>query len=155
MPPDQNITYGKLHKTSERRILNELRFSSVTFRRSPSFRGFQDNKILAREFTSDIFGNPYEAPRPAESQNPPQQQKKEIPKNPKTPIIPKSKRLFPKSKRSFPKSKRSVPKSKRSLPKSKRKVFLGNFWRIFKVFEMFLVGGSRPQGFQKYPKFTS
>ena len=52
----------------------------------------------------DIFENPYGAPRPTESPNPPAT-KKEIPKNPKTPIIPKSKRSFPKSKRSFPKSK--------------------------------------------------
>ena len=54
----------------------------------------------------DIFENPYGAPRPTESENPPATKKKEIPKNPKTPIIPKSKRSFPKSKRSFPKSKR-------------------------------------------------
>ena len=60
----------------------------------------------------DIFENPYGAPRPTESKNPPAT-KKEIPKNPKTPIIPKSKRSFPKSKRPFPKSKRSFPKSKR------------------------------------------
>ena len=60
----------------------------------------------------DIFENPYGAPRPTESENPPAT-KKEIQKEPKTPIIPKSKRSFPKSKRSFPKSERSFPKSKR------------------------------------------
>ena len=70
----------------------------------------------------DIFENPYGAPRPTESENPPAT-KKENPKNPKTPIIPKSRRSSPKSRRSFPKSRRSFPKSKRSL-------FLGNFWRI-------------------------
>ena len=53
----------------------------------------------------DIFENPYAPPRPTEPQNPPAT-KKEIPRNPKTPIIPKSKRSFPKSKGSVPKSKR-------------------------------------------------
>ena len=53
----------------------------------------------------DIFDNPYGAPRPTESQNPPTT-KKEIPKTPKAPIIPKSKCSFPQSKRSFPKRKR-------------------------------------------------
>ena len=43
----------------------------------------------------DIFENPYGAPRPTESQNPPAT-KKEIPKNPKTPIIPKSNVRSPK-----------------------------------------------------------
>ena len=43
----------------------------------------------------DIFENPYGAPRPTVSQNPPATEK-EIPKTPKTPIIPKSKRSFPK-----------------------------------------------------------
>ena len=62
----------------------------------------------------DIVENPYGAPRPTESQNPPSN-KNEIPKTPKTPIIPKSKRYHPESKRSFPKSKRSFPKSKRSV----------------------------------------
>ena len=65
-----------------------------------------------KPFELDIFENPYGAPRPTASQNP-TAAKKEIPKNPKTPIIPKSKRSSPKSKRSFPKSKRSFPKSKR------------------------------------------
>ena len=50
----------------------------------------------------DIFENPYGDPRPTESDNPPAT-KKENPKNPKTPIIPKSRRSFPKSRRSFPK----------------------------------------------------
>ena len=65
------------------------------------------------------FRNPYGTPRPTESENPPAT-KKEIPKTPKTPIIPKSRRSFPKSRRPFPKSRRPVPKSRRSFPKSKR-----------------------------------
>ena len=51
----------------------------------------------------DIFETPFPAPRPTEPQNPPATQK-EIPKTPKTPVIPKSKHYFPKSKRSCPKS---------------------------------------------------
>ena len=54
----------------------------------------------------DIFENPYGAPRPTESQNPPATKNE----SPKTPIIPKSKHNLPKSKRYLPKNKRSIPK---------------------------------------------
>ena len=89
------------------------------------------------------FWKPLRGP-PTHGVRKPPATKKENQKNPKTPIIPKSKRSFPKSRRSFPKSKRSFPKSKRSL-------FLGNFWRIWSFWN-FLLGGSRSQGFRKYLK---
>ena len=76
-----------------------LRCPSRTPENSSDFRDFE------LRFKLDIFENPYGAPRPTESQNP-SATKKEIPRNPKTPIIPKSTGSFPKSKRSFPKSKR-------------------------------------------------
>ena len=87
------------------------------------------------------FRKPLRGPRPTESENPPAT-KKENPKNPKTPIIPKSKRSFPKSRCSFPKSRRSFPKSRRSL-------FFREFLKNLK-FLKFPAGGSRSQGFRKY-----
>ena len=69
----------------------------------------QEASITWCDLFLKYFRNPYGTPRPTEPQNPPAT-KKEIPKIPKTPTIPKSKRSFPKSKRSFPKSKRSFPK---------------------------------------------
>ena len=67
----------------------------------------------------DTFENPYGPPRPTESQNPPAT-KKEIPKNPKTPIIPKSKpRLSPKV------NARSPKVNARSLKVNVK--YLGNF----------------------------
>ena len=92
------------------------------------------------------FRNPYGGPLTHGVRKPPSN-KKEIPKIPKTPIIPKSKRSFPKSRCSFPKSRRSFPKSRRSFPKSRRSVFLGNFRRI-SSFWNFLLGGHGHRGFE-------
>ena len=63
-------------------------------------------KICGRKHSLDIFENPYGAPPTHRVPKPPSSKKKEIPKTPKTPTIPQSKRTFPESKRSFPKSKR-------------------------------------------------
>ena len=71
--------------------------------------------LMFMAFVLDIFENPYGAPRPTESQNPPAT-KKEIPKKTENPDYPQ------KSKRSFPKSKRSVSKSKRPFPQKKTPV---------------------------------
>ena len=93
------------------------------------------------QFYLRYFRNPYGTPRPTEPENPPAT-KKEIPKFPKTPIIPKSGPPI------IPKSRRPVPKSRR--PFSIFREFLKNL-----EFLKFLVGGSRSQGFRKYLSFTS
>ena len=68
---------------------------------------FRVLETSVRYFRKPLRGPPtHGVPKPPSN-------KKRNSKNPKTPIIPKSKRSFSKSKRSFPKSKRSV--------------FLGNF----------------------------
>ena len=63
--------------------------------------------VNPRESRLRYFRKPLRAPRPTESQSLPATKKK-IPRNPKTPIIPKSKRSFPKRTRSLSKSKHLV-----------------------------------------------
>ena len=72
-----------------------------------------------RPFALDIFETPTGPPDPR-SPKTPQQQKKEIPKTLKTPIIPKVDARSPKVDARSPKVDAPVPKSRRSFPKSKR-----------------------------------
>ena len=70
----------------------------------------------------DIFENPYGAPRPTESQNPPATKRKNS-KNPEDPEL-------------YPKVNVLSPKVKPRSPKVNVKYFLGNFWKTFKVIEI-------------------
>ena len=92
-----------LHRTTQKSPLPNVHLEGVNLRLKLSWGCFiaKGGPQKGWCFRLDIFENPYGAPRPTEPPNLPAT-KKEIPKNPKTPIIPKSKRSFPKSKRSFP-----------------------------------------------------